>query len=639
MTTHIPADYFARLRRLLDLEARAEQEQLQAELHYLSPDEAERSGNSMVQLVIRDEYTGMGGRVLVTLAKRNQQERLPWTQLRMGSPVLLSEEDVSEVAGWRGVISELRRDTVQVALDEWPEPESENPSLRIDLAPDEVARRRQRDALERAESVRSGRLAELRDILLGQQPPQVHPAPPLEPLDPGLNDAQQRAVRAALAAADVALIHGPPGTGKTSTVIELIRQAARRGERVLACAPSNLAVDNIFERLIAAEESVVRLGHPARVLPTLRNHTLELQVENHPEMRLVRDLHKDAHALRRQAGKWTRAKPAPGARRAMRDEAKAMLADARRREAQLVERVLDSAQIVCATTTGLSERLLGDRTFDLCVIDEAGQSTEPGCWPPLLRCGRVVLAGDPYQLPPTVVSPAAAAKGFNISLLERLMAQIPDMATLLDVQHRMHRAIMTFSSNEFYGGALTADPSVESHLLCHLPGVQQTELTTTPVTFIDTAGAGYDETREPDGESRFNAGEADVVRTRVSALLQAGVAATDIAVIAPYAAQVRLLREQMAEHVDAGVDVNSVDGFQGRESETVIISLVRANIEGEIGFLADTRRMNVALTRARRKLIVIGDSATIGAHPFYGHLLDYFDTIGAYRTVWEEIEL
>lgn len=634
--------YFQRMQHLLELEGDAEQQRLHDSLQRLSPEAAERSGQALVRLAIRDETGGMGGRVLVTLGKRNQSERLPWTQLRTGTPVQLSIEGggnhQAETPGWRGVVSDLRRDSVQVALNTWPETESERPSFRLDLASDEVARQRQRRALQRAAAARADRLAELRSVLLLAEPPAVETPAPFDPLDPALNESQRAAVAHALAARDVAVIHGPPGTGKTTAVIELIRQAVARGERVLACAPSNLAVDNLFERLLDAGESVVRLGHPARVRPELREQTLELLVENHPDMRVVRNLFKEAHALRGRAARWTRAKPAPGERRAQRQEAKAMLADARRMEAGLVERVLDGAQILCATTTGLDDRLLGDRSFDLCVIDEAGQSTEPGCWLPLLRSERVVLAGDPFQLPPTVVSAEAERAGFNVSMLERLVAGLPEAVRLLDVQYRMNRAIMAFSSAEFYDNALVAAESVAAHRLCELPHVNKTELTGAPVTFIDTAGAGYDEALEPDGESRLNEDEAELVRAKVEALLAAGVSATEIAVIAPYSAQVRLLRERMSEQLDAGVEINSIDGFQGRESEAVLISLVRSNGEGEIGFLADTRRMNVALTRARRKLIVIGDSATISVDPFYARLLEYFDTIGAYGTVWEEME-
>jgi superfamily I DNA and/or RNA helicase len=238
-------------------------------------------------------------------------------------------------------------------------------------------------------------------------------------------------------------------------------------------------------------------------------------------------------------------------------------------------------------------------------------------------------------LPPTVLSPEAAKQGFAVSLLERLVGRFGSaMTRRLEVQYRMHQAIMGFSSREFYDDALRADGRVASHLLGELPGVAADPLTRTPVHFIDTAGAGYEEEREPDGESRLNEAEARLVERKVRALLEAGVAAEAVGVIAPYSAQVRRLRELLPV---AGLEVDSVDGFQGREKEAVVVSLVRSNAEGEIGFLADVRRMNVALTRARRKLIVVGDSATLSVLPFYWRLFEYFERIGAYHTVWEEV--
>jgi superfamily I DNA and/or RNA helicase len=626
-------DHFQHLTELLELESRAETRQILERIRRLSPGDAEQSGDCLVDLVVRDEYAGLGGRSLVTLGKRNPNERLPWTRLQAGTPVLLSAQG-GRASGWRGVVSERGDNFVRVAFDELPDEESEQPLYRLDLAHDEASRLRQRQALDRARTARGDRLAELRDVLLGARRPEFGPPTDFATLDPGLNESQREAVRLGLSALDVAVIHGPPGTGKTTTVVELIRQSVRRGDKVLVCAPSNLAVDNLLERLLAWREQAIRLGHPARVLPELREHTLDLMVENHSDVKLARKFSKEAFALFRQAKKWTRARPEPGARNDMRQEARALLADARRLENQAVESILNAAPILCATTTGLDGEIIGRRTFDLLVIDEACQTTEPGCWIPLLRSARVVLAGDHCQLPPTVLSREAVHQGFAVSLQERLVALYgAEVTRRLDVQYRMNESIMGFSSREFYEGELSADPSVAAHLLRDLPGVASEALTEQPVQFIDTAGAGYEEEVEPDGESRLNPQEAALVARKVRALIQCGVSASEIAVIAPYAAQVRRLRELLPV---PGLEIDSVDGFQGREKEAVVLSLVRSNVEGEIGFLADVRRTNVALTRARRKLLVIGDSATLAVLPFYRRLFEYFEAIGAYHTVWEE---
>lgn len=630
-----PAEHFQRLTRLLELEAEAEKQEALRDMQRNSPSAAEAAGGALTSLVIREEDAGLGGRILLTFGKRNQTLGLPWTRLGPGVPVILSEEGANN-DGWRGVVTRLGRDSIQVAFPSWPESESERPSFRLDRSSDEISRQRQRQGLDKAQAASGSRFAELRDVLLGFRTPTFHASDSPQPFDKTLNESQLEAVRFALSADDVAIIHGPPGTGKTTTVVELIRQITRDGGRVLAVAPSNIAVDNLFERLLAAGERVVRLGHPARVLPELRDHTLDLLVENHPDVKMARKLAREAYSLREQASKYTRAKPERGARQAMRQDAKSMLADARKIEDMVVERLLDGARVICATTTGLDGRLLGERRFDWCIMDEASQSTEAGAWSPLQYAGRLVLAGDHKQLPPTIISAEAAAEGFNISLMERLLDQLgAGLSRRLTVQYRMHNAIMQFSSEEFYDGSLTAHASVQGHLLQDLPNLAADDLTGTPVTFIDTAGASYDEEREPDGESRLNPLEAELVIKKLGSLLAAGLTPAAIGIIAPYSAQVRLLRERIPQ---AEVEVDSVDGFQGREKEAVIVSLVRSNRENEIGFLADIRRMNVALTRARRKLIVIGDSATIAAHPFYQRMVNYFEAIGAYHSVWEEHE-
>jgi ATP-dependent RNA/DNA helicase IGHMBP2 len=626
-------DHFERLAGLLELENRAESQRSLERSRRLKPAEAEKSGTSLVDLAVIDQDAGLGGRYLLRFAKRSRAE-LPWTRLDVGSPVLLSDME-SGGRHWRGVVSQRLPASIQVALNQLPEEINEIERWRFDLASDEVALTRQKGALARARQARGDRLAGLRQILLAEREAKFAPETSEGPLDAGLNVPQQEAVRFALAARDIALIHGPPGTGKTTTVVELIRRAVQRGEKVLACAGSNIAVDNLLERLVASSQRVVRLGHPARVLPELQAHTLDLLVEEHRDVALAHKLVKEALALFRKAGRYTRAKPEPGSRQATRQEAKSLLADARRLEDQAVQQILNQADVVCATLTGLDDELLGNRRFDLVVIDEACQSTEPACWVAIARGERLVLAGDHCQLPPTIVSEEAAAKGLGVSLFERLMNASSEMLSRrLTIQYRMHESIMAFSSAEFYEGDLVADAAVATRRLCELPGVTPNPLTETPVEFIDTAGAGYDEQQEPDGESRLNPQEAELVIKKLNALLEAGLAPAQVAVITPYAAQARWLRERVKA---PGLEIDSVDGFQGREKEAIVMSLVRSNSSGEIGFLVDVRRMNVALTRARRKLLVIGDSATLSSDPFYRRMFDYFEQIGAYRTVWEEI--
>ena len=401
-------DHFQRLTRLLEIEAQAETRQALERVRRLSAPEAEATGNCLAGLVVREEVSGLGGRCIVTLGKRGDAS-LPWTRLGVGSPVFLSAMGAAAGEGLRGVVSERSERWLRVAFNDAPDDDS-GTVYRLDLSADEAATQRMCAALQRARTAQRDRLAELRRVLLGERPPEFGPLTDPAPLDSSLNASQIEAVRFALSARDVAILHGPPGTGKTTTVVEVIRQAVRCGDKVLACAPSNLGVDNLLERLVAGGERVVRLGHPARVLPELREHTLDLLVEDHDDTRQARKMAKEAFALFRKAGKWTRSKPEPGARRDMRQEARNLLADARRLEAHAVEHILNRATILCATTTGLDGELLGDRTFDLIVIDEACQSTEPGCWVPLLRGRRLVLAGDHCQLPPTVLAREAAGK-------------------------------------------------------------------------------------------------------------------------------------------------------------------------------------------------------------------------------------
>lgn len=648
------ADHFAHLSKLLDLEGKAEQEEARrrAQAEEGSPI---GDGTTLTSLVLRDAEFGLGGRLLLTFSRKSRTDQLPPTRLQPGSPVVLNQTNVNRrVPSFHGVVYDRDATSIGVAIDP---PDDEMPDeavWRLDLSPDEVSRLRQQDALQRAAAATGDRLAELRAVLVGEKTPEFRTqesgrgsqesGSPIEEFVPtsdsrlltpsSLNPPQLAAIEFALSAKDVAIIHGPPGTGKTTTLVELIRRLVARGDTVLACAPSNHAVDNLLEKLLAAGELPVRLGHPARVAPELRSRAIDILAEKHPDARQARKVAKEAFSLFREADKWSRDKPQPGEKAALRREARSMLAESRRLEALAIERVLDEARIVCATLTGLDSQLLGKRRFNVVVIDEACQSTEPANWLPLLRADKIILAGDHCQLPPTVLSTEAAEEGLAVSLMERLVGQLgSDVARLLTVQHRMHTAIMGFSNAEFYENELIAHASVAEHRLCDLSDVRSEPMTETPVQFIDTAGASYDEELEEDTGSRRNVQEAGLAARQVRKLLDAGVQPSQIGMITPYRAQVRQLRELLADV--AGLEIDSVDGFQGREKGAIVVSLVRSNPEGEIGFLSDVRRTNVAMTRARRKLVVIGDSATLANHPFYQRMLTYFESIGAYSSVWE----
>ncbi len=626
------AAYLAKFERLFKLESDAETEQYQKLL--------QRGGQGrggLAGLVIRDSEAALGGRLLVTLTKRADQEPLPFNRLTVGTPIMLAEEGIKSAVPQRGIVCFRDKLQIQVAVSELPEEVNARPLFRLDLSSDEVSRQRILSAMRTAMTLARGRVTKLRSIFLGETAPEF--APDLSTMKPALpwpehlNVSQQRAVEQALSARDVALIHGPPGTGKTTTVAELCRQIVARDEKILACAASNLAVDNLLEKLLDAGVRAIRLGHPARISPRMREHSLDLLVAEHPDLKIARKLVREAEALQAKASKYTRAKPEPGARKEMRSEARALIADARHLEDQIVKSILDSADVICATLTGLDPNILDDRTFGTLIIDEAAQAIEPACWPALLRGERVILAGDHFQLPPTILSPEAAKEGLAISLLERLATgDKPLPSSLLTTQYRMHPTIMQFSSDHFYGGRLEAYAEASSHTLAELPGVTTNEATQETLQFIDTAGAGYDEEPGSDGESLCNPQEADILVQQVQRLLDSGMLPAQIGVISPYAAQVRLLREKLAS-TEVGVD--TIDGFQGQEREAILISLVRSNGDGDVGFLSDTRRMNVALTRARRKLVVVGDTATLCQHPFYAKLVEYFEQWGAYKSVWE----
>lgn len=617
--------YFAQLQRWLAMEGEAERQRMADRRKLQRSGDAERTGETIVNLQLEDHRTGLAGRYLLDLVKVNAA-RLPMNRLKVGSPVVLSDNGDASDDGVSGVVSRRTSTMIQIAVDRWPEPER----FRLDLSPDESTRRRQLSAMASARNL-TGAQGRLRDCLLGEQTPRFDNPPKIE-FASELNPPQQAAVRFALSSRDVAIIHGPPGTGKTTTLSEIIFQAVQMGQRVLACAPSNTAVDNLLERLVARMPSVLRVGHPARVFEALRGHTLDELVEADRMSQVVREMWRDIDKLMQSASKPTRSRDDNRVRGELQAEAGRLRQQARALERNTIQSIINSADVICTTTT-IDDELLGDRHFDLVVIDEACQCTEPTVWQAMLRADRLILAGDHCQLPPTVVSTEAAREGFSRSLMERLIEQFGQQVyQRLVVQYRMHETIMSFSSEQFYDGELVADASVKAHTLADLVPQKDLASQLPIIEFWDSAGAEWHEELERDGQSKCNPHEASWVIQQVGQLLDLGLAPSQIAVIAPYAAQVRLLRNRL--QVDE-LEIDTVDGFQGREKEAVVLCFVRSNTIGELGFLSDTRRTNVALTRAKRLLRVVGDSATLAHHPFYRELIEYFELHEAYHSVWE----
>lgn len=631
--SHFPLDqnpdldcYFDELGYWLELEGEAEQERMARRRKIRSQTHVEKTGETIIGLQMLDHQTGLAGRLLLDFSKPDDQG-LPMNRLKVGSPVVVSDNDNPADKGVTGVVSRRKNHTIQVATDKWPE----GKRYRIDLSPDETTRRRQSAAMAKAR-LATGRSARLRDVLLGKRESRFTDINPVTKGMTTLNPPQSDAVAFGLAAKDIAVIHGPPGTGKTTTLAELIYQAVQSGQKVLACAPSNTAVDNLLEKLVSLVPAVVRVGHPARVFESLRGHTLDELVDNDPSTEVVRDMRREVKELIRIAEKGFRSRDGYHRRRELFAEAGKLRGQIRSLEKSVIQNVIDSADVVCTTTT-IDDELLSTRSFDLVVIDEACQCTVPSIWQAVLRAEKLILAGDHCQLPPTVLSDQAAARGMKDSLMQRLIERDgKSIYRQLTVQYRMHESIMQFSSDTFYDGELIADSSNRKHRLCDLPDVVEIPLTNTPLEFIDTAGAEYEEELEPDGESKLNPKEADLVIQLVGDLIESGISPEEMGIIAPYAAQARLLRGKLKV---IGLEIDTVDGFQGREKEVIIVTMVRSNDRREIGFLADTRRTNVALTRARRKLFVIGDSATLASHQFYADMLDHFETLNAYRSVWE----
>ncbi len=616
-------EQLARDRRLLELEERAERDAWTA-AHQQGLKALEREGLAIRGLTAKEDKGGPFGRTQITFDRTYGGEQGGFA-LHGGDPVLLHPQAEPESGEQKAIIRRITPRTLELIFDDEPEAWVTDDLCACKLGPNDVTFQRLRAGIAAVEKL-EGASRTLRDIIFGDRPP-----PPLPKVKnnarPTHNAKQNEALDLIAAQVPLFILHGPPGTGKTYTLAQAIAEAAKRGERVLVGTASNQALDNVALALVGLGVDIVRLGHPARANPALLPYTLEGRIEAHPHSAVAKNLFKEARQLMREAQQKQQKGRALDARQQaydLRGESKKLIREARDLEAGAERDILKHTRVVLATLTGMRDDVLGDLRFDLGVVDEATQALGPAIYPVVARAERLLLAGDHQQLGPTVLSNKARDEGLGRSWFERLQSEGKRQGkghpqVMLNEQYRMHADIMTFPSRKFYNNALIAHDSVKTR---GLPDE-------VAFIFIDTAGRAFDEERPEEGGSLFNRGEAALAAQLATALL---TKTNDVGLLSPYAAQVEILREA-CETLEA--EVNTIDGFQGREKDAIIVSLVRSNETQDIGFLSDVRRMNVAITRAKKVLIVIGDSATLSGHPFYRDFVDHAIATNAHRSAWD----
>ena len=506
----------------------------------------------------------------------------------------------------------------------------------IQLSFDETSYKLMFEVLDRTMKAKNNRLAYLRDLFYSHQKAAKFTFEPMR--FPWLNPTQEKAVNEVLWAKDVAIVHGPPGTGKTTTLVEAINETLMRESQVLVCAQSNMAVDWISEKLVDRGVNVLRIGNPTRVNDKMLGFTYERRFEAHPDYPQLWAIRKAIRELRKNRKKGSES---------YHQKLERLKSRATELEIRINSELLGEARVIACTLVGSAHRLLEGMKFGTLFIDEAAQALEAACWIPMRRASRVILAGDHCQLPPTVKSIAALRAGLGKTLMERIAENKPEVVTLLKIQYRMNEEIMRFSSDWFYHGEVESAPQIKYRSILE---------DDSPITWIDTSNEENQVTIEGDdvvsgekrddmnfheqfvGESfgRINKAEADLtLLTLAEYLTQVGKRrvleeSIDVGIISPYRAQVQYLKRLLKKYeffkpYRRLISVNTVDGFQGQERDVILISLVRSNDEGQIGFLKDLRRMNVAMTRARMKLIILGDKSTMTKHPFYQKLWEYVE--------------
>jgi len=629
------------VRKLLKIERDEDFAQYQQHFSRNNINYRKENGVTWYPVVISNVEIGLGEYLVIDI-ERTTNHNEPH-QFSGGKQAALFSNAHTNIEQLVGTIKVLGPNKIRLSLtvDELPE-WCDDGKLGINILFDEAGYREMDIAMEKVINASHNRLAQLRDVMYGLKLPGFDKEESLS--ISGLNKSQNDAVQKIISAKDIAIIHGPPGTGKTTTLVQAIRQTLKSEKQVLVCSSSNTAVDVLTEKLHREGINVLRLGNPARISEEVLMNTLDSKVASHGSYKDLKTYRKTAEEYFRMAGKYKRTfgREEREQRQLFYQEAKKILKEAHVLEDYIIEEQFRKAQVIACTPVVSSGRMMRDRQFSTLFIDEAAQALEPMCWIPITRSARVIFAGDHFQLPPTVKSKKAEADGLKETLFERC-TQIKNVSVMLNTQYRMHQHIMNFSNRKFYGSNLAADDSVKETTLSF---DMNEPLLNTPFDFIDTAGCGYSEILNPESLSISNPEEAQLLIKHLKLVLRQYVQNhTDskiisVGIIAPYKEQVQYLTQLVAEDEElqtfpARIAVKTVDGFQGQERDVIYISLVRSNDARDIGFLSDIRRMNVALTRARKKLVVIGDSATLANHPFYKEFLDYAEEIGAYRTAWE----
>jgi superfamily I DNA and/or RNA helicase len=570
----------------------------------------------------------LGEKVEVHLKRRNNLSH----RFREGSGVKFFNVLKNEQSDWNGHITQIRQDNIRIILSNDNLEVSDIPdkgSFGIELVYDERPYKLMLETIDTLLDKKILKSELINKILAEDICDEIYePEVPFLELGKNINESQRYAVALSSAAAYLSVIHGPPGTGKTTTIVEIIRSIHKSVNKILVCAPSNTAVDLLAERINARGLKVIRLGNITRIDDKIIDLTLESLLRNHHDWAYIKKVKIEADQAEKMASRYSRS--FGESERRERFELKKTSRDlrkwARELEGRLISKIVEDSKVVCTTLIGSALKDLDGIIFDLVIIDEASQALEPECWVAISKAKKVIFVGDHKQLPPTVKSQDAKKLGLEITMLDRF-TEIAAHTCMLKEQYRMNSLIMNWPNHQFYDGKLTANDKVKSWTIGHL----------SPITFIDTAGAGFEEKVHKENLSYYNEGEYFIISEHIVQNKEL-LLGHEIGIISPYAEQVKYIKEQLEQdkfRQGLDIEVNTIDGFQGEEKDVIYLSLTRSNEKGLIGFVEDERRINVAMTRAKKMLVIIGDSSTLGQHTLYIDLLDYIERHGVYSSAWE----